>query len=51
MLAKMPAPDLTIAATVQSATGIVPEYVVVPLPLYPLTLTSVDPLFAVTVQE
>lgn len=40
-----------VAVTVQLAAGMVPEYVVVPVPPHPITLVRVAPLFAVTVHE
>jgi hypothetical protein len=43
--------ELKVAVTVQLAAGMVPEYVVVPLPPHPLTLVRVDPFVAFTAHE
>ena len=48
---RLTAVELNVAVTVQLAAGMVPEYVVVPLPPHPLTLVRIDPIFAVTVHE
>jgi hypothetical protein len=45
------ADKLKVAVTVQLFAGIVPVYVVVPLPPHPATPTSVEPLLGVTVHK
>lgn len=42
---------LNVAVTVQFEAGILPAYVVVPLPLHPVTEARTEPAEAVTVHE